>query len=48
MADPDYAVPIAERVVGNWLPDTSDDRSVVDLVAAGVRAGYALGLGVNS
>ena len=50
-ADPparDYADAIAERLRGDWLTDLTDDRSVEQMIAAGVREGYALGFGAAS
>lgn len=44
----DFATVEARKIVRAWLVEQSDERTLEALVADGVRAGYALGLGVNA
>ena len=42
----DFADKVAVEVIGDWLPNIGDTRTVSDMVAEGVRRGYAMGTGV--
>jgi dihydropteroate synthase len=44
----DLAVKEAVDIIGDWLPNTGDPRTLQDLVAEGVRRGYTLGYGAAS
>lgn len=43
---PDFADQIANDVIGDWLPNTGDPRTVSDMVSEAARRGYALAAGV--
>jgi hypothetical protein len=44
----DFAVKAAVDVIGDWLPNMGDQRTVLELVTEGVRRGYTLGYGAAS
>lgn len=43
----DFAEKIATEVMGDWLKTLSDGRTVTEMIAEGVRRGYAMGLAVS-
>jgi len=44
----DYADVLAVKIRGHWQENISDSRTVTQMIAQGVREGYALGLGAAS
>lgn len=45
---PDYADRLAAEIRAKWLADINDTRSTEELLAAGIREGYKIGVGVNA